>query len=99
MKPKINSTLIVIIAAVPILVGAGVYALSHFDILGSDDRPGVHEPDDQPGHGVASLYTCPMHPQVVQEEAGSCPICKMDLVPLKGSRAGGAGAAHSHGSH
>ncbi len=25
-------------------------------------------------------YTCPMHPQVVQETAGTCPICGMDLV-------------------
>lgn len=29
------------------------------------------------------LYTCPMHPQVLQEEPGTCPICFMDLVPVK----------------
>ncbi len=28
-------------------------------------------------------YTCPMHPEVVQEGPGSCPICGMDLVPKK----------------
>lgn len=28
-------------------------------------------------------YTCPMHPQVVQEEMGTCPVCGMDLVPFK----------------
>ncbi|HEV7332428.1 MAG TPA: efflux RND transporter periplasmic adaptor subunit [Flavisolibacter sp.] len=27
-------------------------------------------------------YTCPMHPQVVQEKQGTCPICGMDLVPF-----------------
>lgn len=26
-------------------------------------------------------YTCPMHPQVLKDEAGECPICHMDLVP------------------
>lgn len=25
------------------------------------------------------IYTCPMHPEIVQNEPGSCPICKMDL--------------------
>ena len=25
-------------------------------------------------------YICPMHPQIVRDEAGSCPICGMDLV-------------------
>lgn len=27
-----------------------------------------------------NVYTCPMHPQVIQSEPGSCPICGMDLV-------------------
>ena len=26
-------------------------------------------------------YTCPMHPEIVQNEPGYCPICGMDLVP------------------
>ena len=25
-------------------------------------------------------YTCPMHPEVKQNEPGSCPKCGMDLV-------------------
>lgn len=25
-------------------------------------------------------YTCPMHPQIVQEKPGTCPVCGMDLV-------------------
>lgn len=29
-----------------------------------------------------SLYTCPMHAEVISETPGSCPICGMDLVPM-----------------
>jgi len=28
-------------------------------------------------------YVCPMHPQIVKDEAGSCPICGMDLVEVE----------------
>ncbi|MBC7885396.1 MAG: copper-translocating P-type ATPase [Saprospiraceae bacterium] len=27
-------------------------------------------------------YTCPMHPEIINDTFGSCPICGMDLVPL-----------------
>jgi membrane fusion protein, copper/silver efflux system len=35
-------------------------------------------------------YTCPMHPQIVQQGPGTCPICKMDLVPQSGHSEGPA---------
>ena len=28
-------------------------------------------------------WTCPMHPEVIRDEPGSCPICGMDLVPVE----------------
>ncbi|WP_207533452.1 efflux RND transporter periplasmic adaptor subunit [Desertivirga arenae] len=31
---------------------------------------------------AASKHTCPMHPQIIKDEPGSCPICGMDLVPM-----------------
>ncbi len=33
----------------------------------------------------SQLWTCGMHPQVIREEAGRCPICHMPLVPVKGA--------------
>ncbi|MCB1139277.1 MAG: efflux RND transporter periplasmic adaptor subunit [Leptospiraceae bacterium] len=30
-----------------------------------------------------SHYTCPMHPQIHEYRPGTCPICHMDLVPVK----------------
>jgi Cu(I)/Ag(I) efflux system membrane fusion protein/cobalt-zinc-cadmium efflux system membrane fusion protein len=40
-------------------------------------------------------YTCSMHPFVIQDEPGTCPICGMDLVKMKptGKQAGKAAAA------
>jgi len=33
---------------------------------------------------AGQLYTCGMHPQVVQDGPGTCPICGMDLTPMDG---------------
>ena len=32
---------------------------------------------------AAQQYTCGMHPMVITDEPGLCPICNMDLTPLK----------------
>ena len=41
-------------------------------------------------------YICPMHPEVVRGESGSCPICGMDLVPRE---AAAGGMNHGDGNH
>jgi Cu(I)/Ag(I) efflux system membrane fusion protein len=38
------------------------------------------------------LWTCGMHPQVIQDHPGTCPICGMNLVPLKEEPAKAASA-------
>jgi len=42
------------------------------------------------------VWTCPMHPSVVRPEAGSCPICGMDLVRVE-EEAGKEGGIEGHG--
>jgi membrane fusion protein, copper/silver efflux system len=37
----------------------------------------------QTNPGEKTLYTCSMHPQVVQDHPGNCPICGMKLVPVR----------------
>ncbi len=39
-----------------------------------------HEHHDM-AHDAAVEYTCPMHPEVIQNEPGSCPKCGMNLEP------------------
>jgi membrane fusion protein, copper/silver efflux system len=36
-------------------------------------------------HVSDGQYTCPMHPQVIQDKAGTCPICGMDLMKMSAS--------------
>ena len=34
------------------------------------------------------MWTCSMHPQIMQQEAGNCPICGMDLIPATSTSEG-----------
>lgn len=45
-------------------------------------------------HAEGQLWTCGMHPQVIQDKPGKCPICGMNLVPLKESTGAGEHAGH-----
>ena len=36
----------------------------------------------KPADGKKQLWTCGMHPQVIQDHPGDCPICHMKLTPL-----------------
>ena len=36
-------------------------------------------------NSTKTLFTCPMHHEIIQDHSGSCPICGMDLVPMQPS--------------
>ncbi|WP_372658849.1 heavy metal translocating P-type ATPase [Hydrogenophaga sp.] len=38
-------------------------------------------PADAPPAPAGTVYTCPMHPEIRQDHAGSCPLCGMALEP------------------
>ena len=46
--------------------------------------------------GTGTLYTCPMHPEIVQDKPGNCPKCGMNLVPVNAKE---KEQSHSHHQH
>ena len=44
-----------------------------------------------------TIYTCPMHPEVRQNQPGNCPKCGMFLEPMKSSDNGGGSKASDPG--
>ena len=51
---------------------------------GTDDKPAGKSPEATvQAKPVKQLWTCGMHPDVIKEEPGNCPICGMTLVPVK----------------
>ncbi|MCK5571899.1 MAG: hypothetical protein KAJ12_04030, partial [Bacteroidetes bacterium] len=60
---------------------------------------GEEDVDQERGELVSEekqLWTCGMHPQVIVEEPGSCPICGMNLVPVRQEVAALQTEAHEH---
>ncbi len=50
---------------------------------GPADSHGVtREAAQPPASAGATIYTCPMHPQIRRDAPGTCPICGMALEPL-----------------
>ncbi|HEX3501554.1 MAG TPA: heavy metal-binding domain-containing protein [Stellaceae bacterium] len=51
----------------------------------ADPHPYLREREQAPAAAVLpgeTLWTCPMHPEIVRKEPGSCPICGMALEPM-----------------
>lgn len=58
-----------------------------------DNPPTNQSPNVESSHAghkqeKPAIWTCSMHPQIRRDGPGSCPICGMDLVPVKKSASG-----------
>lgn len=62
------------------MLGAPVFPLSQHDGLKIAGVSVAHAEE-----AAAVKYTCPMHPQIISDRPGQCPICGMNLVPIAGA--------------
>jgi membrane fusion protein, copper/silver efflux system len=71
------------------IMAAGLLVKSFSDIVPAQEKafsPGISAAHAE--EAAAVKYTCPMHPQIISDKPGQCPICGMDLVLIAGG--------HSH---
>ena len=52
-----------------------------FGGTGNEGIPKEHDHSEEIASG--EMWTCSMHPQIMQPEPGDCPICGMDLIPAE----------------
>jgi Cu(I)/Ag(I) efflux system membrane fusion protein len=45
--------------------------------------PSVEKQNTETGYPKGTIWTCAMHPQIQMDHPGKCPICGMNLIPLK----------------
>ncbi len=68
----------IIYTAVALIVGLLVgFLLFGRDSGNSTTNSDTHEHSE----AAAQMWTCSMHPQIMQPEPGDCPLCGMDLIP------------------
>ena len=79
-----------------IVVGVIAAQFLPADLFGLRAHSGETAPTIEASEEETGLWTCGMHPQVIQDGPGQCPICGMDLTPLAST--GDAHAGHDHGS-
>ncbi len=88
MKPVAKRLLIGFFILLP-LVGGGIwYALY---LANSSTKQTNHH------HEAHQQYTCGMHPWVITDEPGNCPICGMALTPVKAETVGQVATETSQG--
>lgn len=67
---------------------AAIILVAVFGTVGcqSGEQPGTQTEADQAGMQAegeqVTMYTCPMHPEVMSNEPGKCPVCGMNLVEV-----------------
>ena len=63
----------------PAIMGALLVGI----LVGKFLLPGSKPGKESHSHAGGGMWSCAMHPQIIQPNQGKCPICAMDLTPVK----------------
>ena len=94
MKFQTKPVKLIILFILAALVGAGVL------LTGCGQKQSIVATEGTANE--KTLYTCGMHPQVVQDHPGNCPICGMTLTPIRKQtsiRSAGTNMSAKSGEH
>ena len=87
MAPTVNKTRLALTVALSLLLAGGAAVGWHLWQTSTPTPATAHQHTSGVAHAQEKagkqLYTCGMHPNVIQEGPGTCPICGMDLTPMK----------------
>ena len=91
-----KSRLIAVAAAVALLLGAGTLAFFKAPAFHNLLHPHPADNAAKVAQGTAK-YTCGMHPFIISEKPGNCPICGMTLTKIEAGPAAATGGAAAPG--
>jgi hypothetical protein len=72
MKTIILAVVFGLLSAIPVSAAASL-------ISQDKGSPTISDQEQKKEAAMKTVYTCPMHPEIVQDKAGKCPKCGMNL--------------------
>ncbi|PVW13736.1 efflux RND transporter periplasmic adaptor subunit [Marixanthomonas spongiae] len=85
---KKNIIYLTIAIGVGLVAGYFIFDGSAKDPMINKDSAEMSDGHDHSGETSNQMWTCSMHPQIMQPEPGDCPICGMDLIPAESGSEG-----------
>ncbi|MCC4227421.1 MULTISPECIES: efflux RND transporter periplasmic adaptor subunit [Flavobacteriaceae] len=80
---KKNLIYLTIAVGIGLIAGYFIFNGSAEDSINSKNSAEMSDGHDHSAETANQMWTCSMHPQIMQPEPGDCPICGMDLIPAE----------------
>lgn len=82
-----------------LIIASATLIVLFFASCSSSEKPETTGADTGTVIKAATVYTCPMHPEILSDKPGTCPVCNMDLVEKTDAASPADSAAADTGSH